>query len=117
MKKEKYDRLFKLIELNKTPERKKFEKEHSCYIFSLRPPCGFSPDKELKWSIDTWLKVDKTEHEKVSHSVSMIKMRSRFNMATVYGVWLPKEYNSAGSNRIENPDLYYDLILKYKFEV
>ena len=120
MKKDKkqFDRMMKLMELNKTPERKQFEEDYSCYIFSLRPPGNLSPDiKEVRWSIDTWYKVEKGKYEEISHTYTMIKMRARFNMASVYGVWLPKEFNTAGSNKIEDPDLYYDLIWKYKFKM
>ena len=117
MKNKQRDRYFKLSELNKTPERKEFEKEYSCYIFSLRPPCSFSPDEEIKWTIDTWFKVDKGDMDKVAHSISMIKMRARFNMASVFGVWLPKQFNTGVTDNIENPDLFYDIILKYKFKI
>jgi len=116
--KKQFDRIMKLMELNKTPKRKKFEEEYSCYIFSLRPPSAFSPEtKEVKWEIDTWYKVEKGLYEEVSHTFSMIKLRARMNMATVYGVWLPKSFNNDNSNKIENPDLFYDLIWKYKFKL
>jgi hypothetical protein len=112
-------RKFKLMELNKTPERKKFEEEYSCYILSLRPDGIITPEdnKPLKWRIDTWYKVEKAKYEEVSHTYEMIKLRAKMNNAYVYGVWLPKEFNSPGSNQIDNPDLFYDLIMKYKFKI
>lgn len=113
-----FDRKMKLMELNKTPERKKFEEEHSCYIFSMKPNNNITPEMDsIKWIIDTWHKVKKGDYDNTMHVVSMIKMRARFNMATVYGIWLPNELNTIGSNEIENPDLYYDLIWKYKFKM
>lgn len=57
-----FSRMLKLMELNKTPERKKFEEEYSCYIFSLRPSSIITPDTKIKWSIDTWYKVQKDQY-------------------------------------------------------
>lgn len=117
--KNQFDRKMKLMELNKTPERKQFEEEYSCYFFSLRPPCSLSPDNDskIKWEIDSWYKVEKGKYDAVAQTLYMIKMRARFNMASVYGVWLPKAFNSEGYNQIDEPELFYDLILKYKFKV
>lgn len=112
-----FDRKMKIMELNKTPERRQFEEEYNCYIFSLRPNSNLSPEQELKWQIDTWYKVNKGKYDEISHTYEMIKIRARMNMAHVYGVWLPKEFNSVGSDKIENPDLFYDLIMKYKFKM
>lgn len=113
-----FNRKMKLIELNKTPERKQFEEEYNCYIFSLRVPNNLSPDsKDLKWQIDTWHKVNKGKFDETSHIHNMITLRAKNNMAYVYGVWLPKELNTEGSDKIENPDLFYDLIFKYKFKL
>lgn len=113
-----FNRKVKITELNKTPERKKFEEEYSCYIFSLRPPNTLTPDNnEIQWSIDTWYKAEKNDYEKISEVYRMIKLRARFNMATVYGVWLPKIFNTPGYDKIEDPEKYYDLILKYKFNM
>jgi len=112
------DRFFKIIELNKTPERKKFEEEYSCYIFSLRPPSMFDPDmKKVVWDIDTWYKIKSTDYEQTSHIHKMTTMRARFNNATVYGVWLPNDFNTNGYDEIRNPDLFYDIIWKYKFKI
>ena len=113
-----FDRMMKIMELNKTPERKAFEEEYSCYIFSLRPPNTLSPDiHKIKWSIDTWYKVKKGDYDEISQTYNMIKLRARFNMATVYGVWLPNKFESTNSNKIEEPELFYDLILKHKFKM
>jgi len=113
-----FDRKMKLVELNKTPERKKFEEEYSCYIFSLRPPGMLTPDtKRIKWEIDSWYKHNKGDYDKTAKTVTSIKLRARFNMATVYGVWLPNELNTPGFDKIDNPDLFYDLICKYKFKM
>ena len=114
------NRAMKLIELNKTPERKQFEEDYSCYFFSLRPPRDLSPDNDsstFKWEIDSWYKVEKGKYDEVAETLKMIKLRARFNAATVYGVWLPKTFNSEGSNQIEEPELFYDLIFKYKFKM
>lgn len=113
-----FDRKMKIMELNKTPERKQFEEENSCYIFSVRPPNIITPDtKELTWTIDTWHKVKKGDYNDTIHVVSMIKMRARSNMASVYGVWLPNDFNTPGSDKIEEPEKFYDLIWKYKFKM
>lgn len=112
-----FNRKMKLMELNKTPERKKFEEEHSCYIFSLRPPSSITPDTKITWTIDTWHKVKKGDYDNTMHVVNMIKMRARFNMASVYGIWLPNDFNTPGSNEIEEPEKHYDLIWKYKFDM
>jgi len=121
MKKDKkqIDRAMKLIQLNKSPERKQFEEDYDCYIFSLRPPRNLSPDniEPLKWEIDSWFKVNKGNYDEVAQTYTMIKLRARFNMASVYGVWLPKEFNTEKSNKIEDPELFYDVILKYKFKM
>lgn len=113
------NRLMKLMELNKTPERKQFEEDYSCYIFSLRPPRDLSPDSDssFKWEIDSWYKVNKGKYDEVAQTLNMIKLRARFNSASVYGVWLPKAFNSEGSTQIEEPELFYDLIFKYKFKM
>jgi hypothetical protein len=113
-----FDRKMKLMELNKTPERRQFEEEYSCYIFSLRPPSVITPEtKELTWTIDTWHKVKKGDYDNTTHIVNMIKLRARFNNASVYGVWLPNEFNTPGSDKIEEPEKFYDLIWKYKFNM
>jgi hypothetical protein len=117
--KKQIDRKFKIMELNRTPERKQFEEDYSCYILSLRPDGILTPedDKPLKWRIDTWYKVEKAKYDEVAQTYEMIKMRARFNNAHVYGVWLPKDFNTVGSDKIDNPDLFYDLIMKYKFKM
>lgn len=117
--KEQFNRKMKLMELNKTPERKQFEEDYNCYIFSLRPNRFIVPEdtESIKWEIDSWYKVNKGKYDEISHTYEMIKLRARFNNAFVYGVWLPKEFNSEGSDKIEDPDLFYDLILKYKFKM
>lgn len=112
------DRFFKIMELNKTPERKEFEKEYTCYIFSLRPSSTLDPDvKEVKWTIDTWYKVKPKDHTETSRIHNLISLRARYNNATVYGVWLPNEFNDEGKDEITKPDSYYDLIWKYKFKM
>ena len=114
----KQNRLFKIMELNKTPERKKFESEYSCYIFSLRPPSMFTPeDKEVSWVIDSWYKVKNKDYINTSNTYKLILMRAMFNNASVYGIWLSNEFNDSGSDQINNPDLFYDLIWKYKFKL
>ena len=115
--KEQFERFMKIIELEKTPERKQFEQEYSCYIFSLRPSTVEPDTPQVKWCIDTWYKVEKGKWDEVSRISEMIKMRARFNMATVYGVWLPNLFNDDKSHQIDDPDKYYDLIFKYKFKI
>lgn len=112
------ERIFKLMELNKTPERKKFESEHTCYIFSLRPNSAFDPDqKELKWIIDSWINIKPKDYIETSRNYNIISLRARFNNATVYGVWLPNEFNDNGTDKIKDPDKFYNLIWKYKFKL
>lgn len=111
---------------NKQRERKiklgvldfpKWKKNSTCYIFSVRPH-GVNPDEHENptWSIDSWMKADYGDIAKTEERVSMIKLRSRFNLSYVYAVWLPNELaNSIDVN--DNPEDYIDLIMKYKFKI
>lgn len=85
----------------------------------MRPDGIITPEDNtpLKWRIDTWFKVEKAKYDEVTHTYEMIKLRARANNAYVYGIWLPKEFNTEGYNQIDNPDLFYDLIMKYKFKM
>lgn len=104
------ERYIKLSVLN-FPE---WKKNSTCYIFSVRA-LGTSPDSgEPKWNIDTWYKVDYSKPDEAASTVSALKLRARFNNGWVYGVWLPNEL-AEDINAKDNPEDYYELIMKYKF--
>jgi hypothetical protein len=105
------ERYIKLSVLN-FPE---WKKESTCYIFSVRAR-GMTPETPAKWEIDTWYKVDYSKPEEAQQSVGAIKLRARFNNAFVYGVWLPNEL-AKDIDAKNNPEDYYELIMKYKFPV
>lgn len=92
-----------------------WKKDSTCYLFSIRPS-GLHPNSNPKWIIDSWYKVDYNNPTEVSQCANAIKLRARFNMGFVYGVWLPNEL-AEDINKDDNPEDYFDLIMKYKFEI
>lgn len=108
---QKFKRKLKLDVLN-FPE---WKKNSTCYIFSLRPN-GVNPDTTSTWSIDTWFKVDYGNPDLVYQTVTMIKLRAKFNMSSVYGVWLTNSI-ATDIDIKDNPEDYMELLMKYRFKV
>ena len=73
------------MEVEKTPERVKFESEHNCFIYLTREENRYGYDVDSVY--ESWL----DEPEEILSTVSLLKTRGRYNMGETRAIWLPKD--------------------------
>jgi len=97
----------------------KWKEDYTCFIFILRGK-EMDPDNPAPknpWSIDSWMKVDYNEPQKVTQAYTMMKMRAQANANSYpYAVWLPNEIAEQIDEK-DNPEEYMELLMKYKFKI
>ena len=101
---------FKMMQLDKTPERLEFERDYTLHIFSTRS------ENKYGYEIGCLYSGYKTDTPSViSSAINGISLAARFNMGNTYGIWLPNDF-------IVNYDFLEDavnkeLIEKYRFKI
>lgn len=105
MKDEKLRMKLKMMEIEKTPERLKFEEEYRCWVYATREENKYGYDIH---SVYGGHRVD--EPEEFASNVGAMKLMARFNMGNVRFVWLPKDFGEITEEWMQNNK---DLLDKY----
>lgn len=108
MEDEKLRALLNFAHVAKTPERIKFESEHTCYVYSTRD------ENQYGYNIDCLLEYDSSKPEDFVQQVNAIKLRARMNMGQVRAVWLP---NELGKMTHEHFDVIKSILERYSFKI
>lgn len=106
------------MNLQKTPETVKRDKEEDCYVFIARKDFIENEDGTYTKTISVENMVNIDIYDPKSYqTINMMRLRTRFNTDTdLYMIWLPKDFFHSDKNKIPN-EYQLKIIDKYKKKI
>jgi len=112
-KDEKLRKFILMLEISKTPDRVKFESEYDLYLYIIRDKNSYGYDIDSLYDHHDDYKLNP---EKFVQNISNMKLRARFNMGELRGVWLPIEFGRLSVGDLSQPHIK-ELLDKYSFKL